>query len=451
MRVLQVTLSFLFLGIVNALPIRRNRLPDRKILITHDLQDAKTNENDGGYMEDIIMHKKLTDQLWNVDHEVKKDNRVDEARCGVPDIAEYAVIQKDLKWTSPIITYRIVNYTPDLSPADVEKNIREALKVWNKETPLQFLQLHRGTADVMIAFVAKEHGDFFPFDGPRGVLAHAFPPGELLGGDVHFDDDETWTVDSEDCDLFSVAVHEFGHTLGLAHSGTPHALMYPIYTYFRSENFTLPEDDVLGIQELYGLRPQSFIPPTICSQEVPIDAMAHWEGGSIIFKDRYVWYHHPNLSAHKAIPIISLWEEVPDFIDAAYNFPDKDTILIFKGRQFWSVSGSNLEVGEPQDIGSFGFPKSVMRIDAAVHDGGKGKTFFFTGDLCWSYDVHKKQMDNGFPVQLESQFPGVGKNVDAAYMHENGNIYFYHGERQIEYDPKIGHVTDVTEKFSVFC
>ncbi|KAG9491353.1 hypothetical protein GDO78_000057 [Eleutherodactylus coqui] len=215
--------------------------------------------------------KNMADLLFNGESQVKQDGLLDELRCGVPDVAHYAVTGRDLKWKSMIITYRIVNYSPGLPPDDVDHDIREALKMWSKD----------------LLYSCLEHGDFFPFDGPGGVLAHAFPPGEHLGGDVHFDDEETWTVDSEDCSLFSVAVHEFGHTLGLAHSSNPHALMYPIYTYFNSKNLSLPADDVLGIQALYGSRPSSAITPTICSQEVPIDAMAHWEGGIIIFKDRY--------------------------------------------------------------------------------------------------------------------------------------------------------------------
>jgi hypothetical protein len=49
---------------------------------------------------------------------------------------------------------------------------------------------------VSFSFGSGDHGDHCPSfnDGPGGTLAHAAYP--INGGDAHFDDGETWTLDS---------------------------------------------------------------------------------------------------------------------------------------------------------------------------------------------------------------------------------------------------------------
>uniref|UniRef100_A0A3B3VFS4 Matrix metalloproteinase-9 n=1 Tax=Poecilia latipinna TaxID=48699 RepID=A0A3B3VFS4_9TELE len=114
-------------------------------------------------------------------------------RCGVPDVANYNVYGGEPKWDHNDITYRILNYSPDMDSNVTDDVFARAFRVWSDVTPLTFTRLFQGEADIMISF-ETDHGDLLPFDGKDGILAHAFRPGVDILGDAHFDDDEDWTL-----------------------------------------------------------------------------------------------------------------------------------------------------------------------------------------------------------------------------------------------------------------
>jgi len=52
-----------------------------------------------------------------------------------------------------------------------------------------------------------------------------------------------------------IAAHEFGHALGLGHSASTSATMYPSVSACNTGNRTLDADDIAGVRALYPLQP----------------------------------------------------------------------------------------------------------------------------------------------------------------------------------------------------
>lgn len=184
-------------------------------------------------------------------------------RCGCPDnglivrrsgaLGEF--VAQGNKWSSMALRFGFVEFTPDLTEAQVRSAITTALGYWSAVTPLTFAEIpNASNPEIRIRFVGGDHGDGSPFDAGGGVLAHAFyppPNGGDIAGDTHFDEAETWSTNlpPTGIDLITVAAHEFGHALGLAHSTVSDALMYP---YYGGPHRFLHQDDIDGIQSIYG-------------------------------------------------------------------------------------------------------------------------------------------------------------------------------------------------------
>ena len=94
-----------------------------------------------------------------------------------------------------------------------------------------------------------------------GTLVHGFYPGNsTLSGDLHFDnerwsDEKTVSGDGK-FNLFSVAVHEIGHCIGLFHNTEDKdSIMHTIYKpgfSVENKNNILSESDIKTVKEMYG-------------------------------------------------------------------------------------------------------------------------------------------------------------------------------------------------------
>ncbi|KAI7793658.1 matrix metalloproteinase 13 [Triplophysa rosa] len=369
-------------------------------------------------------------------------NVMKKPRCGVPDVAAYSVFQGNYKWKKHDLTYRIENYTPDMSVAEVDDSIQRALKVWADVSPLRFTRIYSGVADIMISFVVGDHGDGYPFDGPNGFLAHAFPPFDGIGGDAHFDDDEFFTYKAYDgYNLFLVAAHEFGHALGLEHSQDPGALMYPNYVHRDVDTFSLPQDDVNGIQFLYGPNPEvnpdetKPTPPTTpdrCDPKMVLDAVTMLRGEIMFFKGSFIWRSYPFSTTVEQHLIKSFWPEIPENIDAAFESPFDDKVYIFKGQKVWAIYGYDVARGYPKSLSIFRLPNKVKKVDAVLYDEQTYKILFFVDDKIYSYDEQTRRMDKGYPKPVENVFSGMTGMVTAAFQYKGFN-YLFSGSKMFEF------------------
>lgn len=143
--------------------------------------------------------------------------------------------------------------------------IRRALQAWDDASALTFVEVSDDGSGWGVGGLPQgdpRFGDirFFAADVPNAIAISQFPPKSTdvvntMPGNIVFDSRiGNWGVWSQDdpyvTDLFSVAIHEIGHAIGLDHSADPNSVMSVVGDLHRTG---LCPDDVLAVQSIYGV------------------------------------------------------------------------------------------------------------------------------------------------------------------------------------------------------
>uniref|UniRef100_A0ACB8EWG2 Uncharacterized protein n=2 Tax=Sphaerodactylus townsendi TaxID=933632 RepID=A0ACB8EWG2_9SAUR len=410
-------------------------------------------------------------------------------RCSLPDIIGTSELMRrrrrrrryalsDTGWKKKDLTWHVRSFPLDSTlPHDHIRNLFfYALKAWSKSSALTFREVHSGDADILVDFSRSYHEDGYPFDGPGGTLAHAFFPGEYpIAGDTHFDDEETWIYDPENkapdhgTDLFAVAVHEFGHALGLAHSSAKESIMIPYYQgpVGLPHDYRLPLDDAMGIEQIYGkphpgsrpdddtpmlpvptAPPMPDLPPFRPTQhtrplspercKAHFDAIANIRGEMFFFKQKHFWRMQPSRNLVSLEPAQTLtrwfWERVsPNDSQSLYRSRCNVTheraasnlYLSLIGSYYWVFHETRVTPGYPRPISDLGLPDNTV-VGAAFVWPHNGKTYLLEKNQYWRYDDQLGRVESGYPKSV-SLWEGVPTDLDDVTRWNDGKTYFFKG------------------------
>ena len=163
-------------------------------------------------------------------------------------------------WTSRSVPYYVNPVSADVSESEAEAAVRAGADAWGAQSHASFAFTYAGrTSGTSMGYNGKNEV-FFRNESNGSVIAETLwtydGTGALVDADIKFyDSGWRFFTGTSGCSggyfIEDIAAHEFGHALGLGHSGDGTATMYPSASSCTQALRTLAADDIAGVEALY--------------------------------------------------------------------------------------------------------------------------------------------------------------------------------------------------------
>jgi hypothetical protein len=164
-------------------------------------------------------------------------------------------------WSQPQTPYRINPANLDLPALSVETAVRSGADAWQQQSAA-FRFVYSGLSAQTTNTNDGINLVMFRNASSGSAIATTYwwsSGSRIIDADIVFWDEAfQFFSGSSGCSggfyIEDIAVHEFGHVLGLGHSTSTNATMYPSVSSCSTRNRTLDADDIAGVRALYPLQ-----------------------------------------------------------------------------------------------------------------------------------------------------------------------------------------------------
>ena len=195
-------------------------------------------------------------------------------------------------WASSPVTFYVNPVNADVSQSAAVAALQAGMDVWNTQSGTSFRYQYGGTATDTATAYDNRNVILFRNTSNGSTIASTYSwwssSNELLDSDIIFwDGGFTFFTGTSGCGVVSnaayiedIAAHELGHALGLNHSPSTDATMYPSYSYCSQALRTLAADDINGAKALYPTVSNTAPSVTIAT---PANNSSYATGASVSF------------------------------------------------------------------------------------------------------------------------------------------------------------------------